>query len=150
MPDYNKIVAFFDEYIVHYREFLNFEYSKLDMINKGEIERLSNALSSEQAFIMKTNSYESKRTKLLEGMEDVSFANLAENAPQEYRDRLSNQHRELSRLVFKIKELNDTANIVISERLKKIQKKTAELDVYDGRGSLKREHASKAAISKNV
>lgn len=150
MPDYNKIVAFFDEYIVHYREFLNFEYSKLDMINKGEIERLSNALSLEQAFIMKTNSYEAKRTKLLEGMEDISFANLAENAPQEYRDRLSDQHRELSQLVFKIKELNDTANIIISERLKKIQKKTAELDVYDGRGSLKREHASKAAISKNV
>lgn len=150
MPDYNKIVAFFDEYIVHYREFLKFEYSKLDMINKGEIERLSNALSSEQAFIMKTNSYEAKRVKLLDGMEDISFEQLAENAPPEYHDRLSDQHRELSRLVFKIKELNDTANIVISGRLKRIQKKTAELDVYDGRGSLKREHASKAAISKNV
>ena len=150
MPDYNKIVAFFDEYIVHYKEFLDFEYSKLDMINKGEIEKLSNALSSEQALIMKTNSYEAKRMKLLEGMSDTSFDQLVKTAPAEFRERLSDQHMEMSRLVFKIKELNDMANIVISERLKKIQKKTAELDVYDGKGSLKREHSSKAAISKNV
>ena len=150
MPDYNKIVSFFDEYIAHYRDFLKFEYSKADMINKGEIEQLSNALSVEQALIMKTNSYESKRLKLLEGVEGKNFAEIAENAPEQYRQRLTDQHRELSEVVFKIKELNDMANIIISERLKKIQKKTAELDVYDGKGTLKREHASKAAISKNV
>ena len=150
MPEYNKIVAFFDEYIAHYRDFLKFEYSKADMINKGEIEKLSKSLSTEQALIMKTNSYEAKRLKLLEGVSGTSFAEIAENAPEEYRQRLSDQHRELSELVFKIKELNDMANIIVSERLKKIQNKTAELDVYDGRGSLKREHASRAAISKNV
>lgn len=150
MLDYNKIVVFFDEYIAHYREFLNFEYSKLDMINKGEIEKLSNALSTEQALIMKTNSYESKRLKLLEGDEKTSFAELAEKAPEEYRARLSDQHGEMSALIFKIKEINDTASLIVSKRLKKIQNMTAELDVYDGRGSVKREHASRAAISKNV
>ena len=150
MPDYNKIVAFFDEYIIHYKDFLSFEYSKLDMINKGEIEKLSNALSTEQALIMKTNSYETKRIKLLEGTVGSSFAEIAENAPAEYRSRLSDQHRELSELVFKIKEINDNANIIVSERLKKIQRRTTELDVYDGKGSVKREHASKAAIFKNV
>ena len=150
MPEYNKIVAFFDEYIAHYRDFLKFEYSKADMINKGEIEKLSKALSTEQALIMKTNSYETKRLKLLEGVSGTTFAEIAENAPEEYRQRLSDQHRELSELVFKIKELNDMANIIVSERLRKIQNKTAELDVYDGRGSLRREHASRAAISKNV
>lgn len=150
MPDYNKIVVFFDEYIAHYKDFLKFEYSKLDMINKGEIEKLSNALSAEQAFIMKTNSYEAKRIKLLEGTEGTSFAELAENAPEEYRERLSAQHRELSEAVFKIKEINDIANSIVSEKLRKIQNRTAELDVYDGRGSVKREHASRAAISRNV
>ena len=150
MPDYNKIVAFFDEYVDHYRDFLRFEYSKADMINKGEIEKLSKALSTEQALIMKTNSYETKRLKLLDGVSGTTFAEIAENAPEEYRQRLSDQHRELSELVFKIKELNDMANIIVSERLRKIQNKTAELDVYDGRGSLRREHASRAAISKNV
>ncbi len=150
MPDYNKIIAFFDEYIAHYREFLQFEYSKLDMINRDDIEKLSSSLSNEQALIMKTNSLESKRIKLLEGTNGKSFAEIAENAPGEFGRRLSEQHEELSALIFKIKEINDTANIIVSERLKKIQRKTAELDVYDGKGTVKHEHASKAAISKNV
>lgn len=150
MPDYNKIIAFFDEYIAHYKEFLQFEYLKLDMINHNQIEKLSKSLSAEQALIMKTNSYETKRVKVLEGTEGSTFAEIAANAPEEYRARLNAQHKELSEIVFRIKELNDSANITVTERLKKIQRKTAELDVYDGRGAVKREHASRLAISKNV
>lgn len=150
MPDYNKIIAFFDEYINHYKEFLQFEYLKLDMLNHNQIEKLSASLSKEQAFIMKTNSYETKRVKLLEGVTGSTFAEIAENAPEEFRSRLTEQHRELSEIIFRIKELNDAANITVTERLKKIERKTAELDVYDGKGTVKREHASRLAISKNV
>jgi len=149
MPDYNKLIAFFDEYITHYKEFLQFEYLKLDMINNNQIEKLSKSLSTEQALIMKTNAYETKRVKLLEGMTGT-FTEIAANAPAEYSKRLTEQHKELSEIVFRIKELNDTANITVTERLKKIQRKTAELDVYDGKGTVKREHASRLAISKNV
>lgn len=150
MPDYNKIIAFFDEYIAHYREFLQFEYLKLDMLNHNQIEQLSSSLSKEQALIMKTNSYETKRLKVLEGTTGSTFAEIAENAPEEFREKLTAQHRELSEIVFRIKELNDSANITVTERLKKIQRRTAELDVYDGKGAVKREHASRLAISKNV
>ncbi len=150
MPDYNKIIAFFDEYINHYKEFLQFEYLKLDMLNHNQIEKLSASLSKEQAFIMKTNSYETKRVKLLEGVTGSTFAEIAENAPEEFRSKLTKQHKELSEIIFRIKELNDAANITVTERLKKIERKTAELDVYDGKGTVKREHASRLAISKNV
>lgn len=150
MPDYKKIIAFFDEYIAHYREFLDFEFRKADMINKNQIEILSDSLSIEQALIMKTNSLEGKRERLLKDVEGNTFAEIAENAPEEYREKLMSQHQELSALIFKIKEINDAANIIVSERLKKIQRMTAELDVYDGKGAVRREHASRAAISKNV
>ncbi|MCH5349398.1 MAG: flagellar export chaperone FlgN, partial [Oscillospiraceae bacterium] len=100
MADYKKIIAFFDEYIDHYREFLDFEYSKLDMLNKNQIEKLSNSLSVEQALIMKTNSLEAKRIKLVEGS-GKTFAELTEGAPEEFRERLSKQHDELSSLVYK-------------------------------------------------
>lgn len=150
MPDYKKIIAFFDEYITHYKEFLQFEYLKLDMLNHNQIEKLSASLSKEQAFIMKTNSYETKRVKLLEGVTGSTFAEIAENAPEEFRGRLTTQHKELSEIIFRIKELNDAANITVTERLKKIERRTAELDVYDGKGTVKREHASRLAISKNV
>lgn len=150
MPDYKKLIVFFDEYIVHYREFLSFEYQKADMLNKNQIEKLSDSLSIEQALIMKTNSLEGKRERLLADTDGKTFAELIENAPEEFREKLSAQHEELSALIFKIKEINDTANIIVSERLKKIQRRTAELDVYDGKGSVRREHASRSAISKNV
>ncbi len=149
MPDYKKIIMFFDEYIAHYRSFLKFEYAKADMINKGAIEQLSDSLTTEQALIMKTNTLESRRIKLVEGCGDT-FGDLVNGAPDEFREKLANQHKELSEIIYKIKEINDNAGVIVSERLKKIQKRTAELDVYDGRGALKREHATKSAISRNV
>lgn len=150
MSDYKKIVAFFDDYISHYREFLRFEYQKLDMINKGQIEKLSDSLSIEQALIMKTNSMENKREKLLADAEGKTFGELAQSAPEEFSKRLEEQHKELSALIFKIKEINDVANSIVSERLKRIQKRTAELDVYDGKGAVRHESVGKIAISKNV
>lgn len=149
MPDYKAIIIFFDEYIVHYKSFLKFEFAKADMINKGAVEQLSDALTTEQALIMKTNALEAKRMKLVDGCGDT-FDKLIEGAPSEYRDKLRSQHKELSDIIYKIKELNDNAGVIVSERLKKIQQRTAELDVYDGKGALKREHATRSAISRNV
>lgn len=149
MPDYKKIIAFFDEYIAHYKSFLKFEYAKADMINKGAIAQLSDSLTTEQALIMKTNALEARRLKLVEGCGD-SFGELIDGAPAEHKERLKSQHEELSEMIYKIKELNDNAGIIVSERLKRIQKRTAELDVYDGKGALKREHATKSAIFRNV
>ncbi len=150
MPDYKKIITFFDDYIAHYKEFLQFEYGKLDLLNNNRIEELSSALSSEQALIMKTNVFETKREKLLEGVKGETFAEIAENAPEEFREKLSAQHEELSAIVFRIKEINDTANIIVSERLKKIQRRTAELDVYNEKGVVKHGRISASAISRNV
>lgn len=149
MPDYKQIIAFFDEYITHYKSFLKFEYAKADMINKGAVEQLSDALTTEQALIMKTNSMETRRMKLVEGCGNT-FKELIEGAPAEHQDKLKSQHEELSEIIYKIKELNDNAGAIVSARLKKIQKRTAELDVYDGKGTLKREHATKTAIFRNV
>lgn len=149
MPDYKKIIAFFDEYITHYKSFLKFEYAKADMVNKGAIEQLSDSLTTEQALIMKTNTLEARRIKLVEGCGDT-FDDLVNGAPEEFRKRLGDQHKELSEIIYKMKELNDGVGVIVSERLKKIQKRTAELDVYDGRGALKRENATKSAISRNV
>lgn len=149
MPDYKKITAFFDEYVAHFRSFLKFEYAKADMINKGAIEQLSDSLTTEQALIMKTNTLEARRIKLVDGCGDT-FAELVEGAPEEFKEKLKSQHEELSEIVYKIKELNDNAGSIVAKRLKKIQKRTAELDVYDGSGALKRKNSTRTAISKNV
>lgn len=148
--DYNALIAFFDEYNAHYRSFLKFEYSKLDMINKDEIEKLSASLSSEQAFIMKTNSLEKQRLALLGADNSKTFEQIVNDAPDEYKARLDEQRRTLSELIYKIKEINDTANIIVSERLKKIRSVTGELDTYNINGSVRKESASASTMFKNA
>ena len=144
--DYEAVKDFFTEYNDHFRKFLQFEYSKLNMINKGEIEKLSRSLSSEQAFIMKSNVLETKRIKLLGG--DITFAELIEKAPEAHKAALETQYRELSEMVFKIKEINDTANIIISERLKKIRNSGMSVSTYDGHGDIKKPDERSSVIDK--
>ena len=148
--DYFKLVRFFYEYIVHYKELLDFEYSKLDMINNDKIEELSRSLSKEQALIMKSNSMEKKRIEILGEDKDLTFKEIIEKAPISCKKRLEGQYEELSACVMKIKELNDLANVIITGRLKRVERKTAELDTYDGKGGVKTEHATRSAIMNKV
>lgn len=148
--DYNALIAFFDEYNAHYKSFLKFEYSKMDMLNKGEIEELSASLPAEQAFIMKSNSLEKQRLALLGENNTKTFEQIISEAPEEYKARLDEQRVSLSEMVYKIKEINDTANIIVSERLKKIRSTVGELDTYNGKGTVKKESAAGSTIFTNA
>ena len=148
--DYNALITFFDEYNAHFRSFLKFEYSKMDMLNKGNIEELSASLSTEQAFIMKSNSLEKQRLALLGDNSSKTFEQIVSEAPEEYKARLDGQRVSLSEMMYKIKEINDTANIIVSERLKKIRSTVGELDTYNGRGAVKKESAAGSTILTNA
>lgn len=148
--DYPAVIAFFDDYNAHYRSFLKFEYSKMNMLNKGEIEKLSESLSAEQAFIMKSNSLENARIKLLGSEASKSFAQIIEEAPAEYKAQLEERYKELSEMVFKIKEINDTANIIVTERLKKFRTRTGGLDTYNGKGAVKQDGTELHTIMTNA
>ncbi len=148
--DYPALIAFFDEYNAHFRSFLKFEYSKMNMINKDEIEKLSASLSTEQAFIMKSNTLEAARIKLLGTEKGKTFPQIIEEAPSEYKAPLEERYKALSEMVFKIKELNDTADIIVSERLKKIRSVTGELDTYNMKGNVKKESATGSTMSANA
>lgn len=147
--DYAAIIAFFDEYNAHYRSFLKFEYSKMDMINKDQIEKLSMSLSTEQAFIMKSNTLEKRRVQLL-GSSSKTFADIISEAPDEYKPQLQERYKSLSEMVFKIKEINDTANVIVTERLKKIRLRTGELDTYDGKGGVRKESGAGSTMFTNA
>lgn len=138
--DYPQIIAFFDEYNEHYRTFLKFEYSKMNMINKGEIEQLTQSLSKEQAFIMKSNTLEAKRISLMGN--NITFAELISGTPDEYRAALEERYTALSEMIYKIKEINDTANIIVTERLKKIRERSGSVSTYDGHGGVRKENSA--------
>lgn len=148
MPDYYQLVRFFGGYNEHLKSFYEFELKKLDMINNGKIEDITKILPAEQALIMKTNSLEAERIKLLEGTAE-SFDQLAQNAPASCKGRLVEQHRSFREYVLKIKEINDTVNIIVSSRLKKSER--SSLDTYDGHGRRSSEGSAPAAtVNKNI
>lgn len=147
--DYKKLISFFNDYNAHFHSLLKFEYSKLDMINKDEIEKLSMSLSTEQAFIMKSNTLEAARIKLIGG-EQKTFADIIKEAPEEYKPTLQKQYDDLSQTVMKIKELNDIANDIVTGRLQKIRGKTGELDTYNGKGKVTKESAFDSTMLKNA
>ena len=144
------MVRFFNDYNAHFKELMDFEYKKLDMINNDRIEELSNILSTEQALIMRTDTLEKKRLELMEDNKERTFADIIAEAPVSCKARLEEQYKELAEYVGKIKELNDLANIIITGRLRRVEKKTAELNTYDDKGGVKTEYAAKASISQNV
>ncbi len=148
--DYPALIAFFDEYNAHYRSFLKFEYSKIDMIHRDNIEELSLSLSKEQALIMKSNVLEEERIKMLGKSSSKTFKDIIADAPSEYKARLEEQYKALSEMVYKIKEINDTANIIVTERLKKIRSKAGSFDTYDGKGSVVKENAGGPSIITNA
>lgn len=136
MLDYQKFLRFSEECNDHYRTLLAFEYKKMKLITDDDIESLSRALPEEQALVMKSNSLEAKRAKLL-GDENAgkTFRELAKNAPDQYKERLDELYNELCMLIGKIKELNDTAAVIINSRLKRISTKT-DVDTYNGSGGV--------------
>lgn len=150
LMDYKALIDFFDEYNAHFKSFLKFEYSKMDMLNKGDIEKLTAALSSEQAFIMKSNSLEKQRLALLGKDNDKTFEQIVSDAPEEYKARLDEQRISLSEMIYKIKELNDTANIIVSERLKKIRSAVGELETYNGSGTVQKGSVTGSKILNNA
>ena len=150
MIDYFKLVRFFAEYTAHYKEFLEFELKKLDMINNDKIEELSASLSVEQALIMKATSLENKRLAILGEDKELTFKEIIEKAPLSCRKRLQDQYAELSKYVARIKEINDLSNIIITGRLRRVERRNAELDTYNGKGAVKTEYATGSSIFKNV
>lgn len=133
--DYNAVIKLLDEYAEHFEALLKFEYSKLEMIHKGEIEKLSDSLSVEQAFVMKTNTLETRREKLLG--KGVSIASVSASAPEDVKPEIDSRHKRIKDAVFRIKELNDTAALVINERRKKLRAMETVSTTYDGRGEVR-------------
>lgn len=154
MLDYNLLINFFDEYINHYKELLSFENKKLEYIMSNDVTELSNCLGKEQALIMKGNSLETKRISLLEkqGVKDLKFKDLIEDAPKQYSFKLSNRFNELSKYVMEVKRINDEALGVVKTRLFTIEQKLSKgtNDLYDGKGDKKHTSNMFSSLAKNI
>ncbi len=136
MLDYDLFLIFSQECNAHYRQLYNFELKKLKLIKEDDIKTLSMALPEEQALVMKSNSLETKRAKLL-GEENSfkTFKDIIDEAPDVYKDKLNSLYEELVWLIGIIKEINDISSVIINKRLA-VMGREHELDTYDGKGGV--------------
>jgi hypothetical protein len=144
LVDWNEAVSFFSEMNAHLDDFLKFEMKKARLLNERKIAELSAALATEQAHIMKTNAFEQKRISLFGN--DIDFKGIIEAAPDKHKAELTKQYDVMHEIVLNIKEINDLTAVTISERLKKIQKRTGDFDLYTDRGKVRPEHIERHAI----
>lgn len=136
MLDFDLFLDFSEECNAHYRQLYNFELKKLKLINANDINTLSKILPEEQALVMKSNSLETKRARLL-GDENASktFRDLIDEAPDVYKNKFNALYDELVFLIGRIKEINDISSGIINKRLAVMGSKH-ELDTYNGRGGV--------------
>ncbi len=153
MIDYHKLLAFFDEYILHYTELLRFENDKLKMIVADNIKELEKSIGKEQALIMKTNSYENKRFELI-GVQNQkkTFKEIIEEAPYEFQPRLNDRYNSLTNLVYQIKKINQNAQEIVAQRLTLIEevKNGSVNSTYNKNGGKKNVGQGSMTLNKDI
>lgn len=153
MHNYKQIIEFFEQYINHYMELLDFENTKLSCILSNNVKDLNSCLGKEQALIMKGKNLEAKRLELLkkEGFGESTFSEMIEAAPEEYKQKLQTVFSQLSKYVLEVKRINDEAMNVVRVKLNSIENKLSRTsgELYNDKGG--RNHtAMSVSMTKNV
>lgn len=102
-----------------YRELSIFLMKKHTKILEDDLEWLTNSLNDEQAYVMKSQSLESKRLQLFQGLgiADKKLNDLIDEAPEDYKAKLRLLGTQLTELVDSIKEMNAQANEIVKRKL---------------------------------
>ena len=102
-----------------YRELHKFLMKKHTKILEDDLDWLTKSLNDEQAYVMKSQSLETKRQALFQGL-GISGRKLSEmidEFPQEYRAKLTLLSKQLNDLVDNIREINEQTNEIVKRKL---------------------------------
>ncbi len=149
--DYNSLLLFFKQYNEHYRDFLAFELKKMKLVAEDDIQGLTDSIKTEQALIMKTNAFETKRLRILSGAngQNKTFSTIIDEAPDDKKDALRAEFKELSRLVLEIKKVNDNVRLIVAERMKRFET-PSESDTYNVNGGKNHSDENVHSMMKSV
>ena len=113
------IVAFLDQFSLHFEKLANFLAEKQNRILVDDLTWLEEALVEEQSYIMKGNSLEEKRLALFEqcGLAGKTLKELPELFPEDHRAALELYGKRLSDSVAKIKRLNEVSDDIVHRKL---------------------------------
>ncbi len=139
----NAVIKCLEIDVDFYRDLTVFLMKKHTKILEDDLDWLTDSLNDEQAFMMKSRSLEEKRLALFKGLgiENRKLAQLAEEAPEEYRPKMKMLTEQLTEIVGKITELNRETTEIVKRKLdnqKEFVQKAGILDkpeVYDKNAS---------------
>lgn len=102
-----------------YRELNVFLMKKHSKIMQDDLEWLTDSLNDEQAFLMRSRSLEDKRLALFKGLNiaDKRLSELADEAPEDFRPKVTMLSRQLTELVTSITELNAKTTEMVKRKL---------------------------------
>lgn len=102
-----------------YRELYKFLMKKHTKILADDIDWLTEALNKEQAFVMKSQSLETKRQTLFEGLglSGRKLSDMMDEVPEDYRAKLTMLSKQIGELVDSIREINEQTNEIVKRKL---------------------------------
>ncbi len=102
-----------------YRELHKFLMKKHTKILDDDLEWLTNSLNTEQAFVMKSQSLETKRQALFQGLgiADRKLSDMLDEVPEGCRAKMKQLSRQLGDLVDNIREINEQTNEIVKRKL---------------------------------
>ncbi len=139
----NAVIKCLEIDVDFYRDLTVFLMKKHTKILADDLKWLTDSLNYEQAFMMKSRSLEDKRLALFKGLgiQNRKLAELADEAPEEYRPKMKMLTEQLTEIVGKITELNRETTEIVKRKLdnqKEFVKQAGILDkpeVYDKNAS---------------
>ncbi len=102
-----------------YRELHMFLMKKHTKILDDDLEWLTKSLNTEQAYVMKSQSLETKRQALYKGLgiADRKLSEMIDEVPQEYQAKMKLLSRQLGDLVDNIREINEQTSEIVRRKL---------------------------------
>jgi len=115
----NAVVKCLEIDVDFYRELTVFLMKKHTKILADDLEWLTDSLNDEQAFLMKSRSLEDKRMELFRGLGigGKKLKELVDDAPDDYKPKMSMLYNQLTELVDNITELNAQTTEVVKRKL---------------------------------
>lgn len=115
----NAVVKCLEIDVDFYRELTVFLMKKHTKILADDLEWLTDSLNDEQAFLMKSRSLEDKRMELFRGLGigGKKLKELVDEAPDDYKPKMSMLYNQLTELVDNITELNAQTTEVVKRKL---------------------------------
>ncbi len=106
-----------------YRELHKFLMKKHTKILDDDLEWLTQSLNTEQAYVMKSQSLETKRQALFQGLgiADRKLSDMMDEVPDGCRAKMRQLTMQLGDLVDNIREINEQTNEIVKRKLENQQ-----------------------------